>query len=387
MNRSTQTLTNLLAVYSFDATGANKRPDGSRTLLPAPCTLASIIVVSRNSRDHLETCLNSLMYTVGLNSEIIVVDEASVDGSADYVAESFPWVRLVRNKASTGPASATNQGVSHATGRYIVVLNADTEVTSGWLEALLMPLQDDKQAGMTTPRILRMGPSGEVTACGNLVHYSGLRGGRGLGRPADSPELLRPGELPAVSGACFALSRELWRQLGGLDSTFLASMEETDLSLRARLAGYKCVYVPDAVVYHNYSGGVKNARQLYFMERNRLLMLLKVYSGRTLLQLVPALAVAEGVTWKYAVRSGRKHVSAKLRAYRWLLAHRKEVARKRRETQQDRRQSDTGMLKAMTGRLYTAQLAELDAPRRPAPSANPVARLLAFVGHLRRPAA
>jgi hypothetical protein len=379
MNRSTQTLTNLLAVYSFGPTGSNRRNGSGRTPMPAPGMLASIVVVSQNSRNHLETCLNSLMYTVGLNSEIIVVDDASVDGSAEYVAESFPWVRLLRNKMGTGLVSATNQGVSQAVGRYVVVLSAATEVTSGWLDALLLPLQDG-EAGMTTPRVLRMGLSGEVTACGNLVHYSGLTKRRGLGRPADSPDLLRPAELPAVSGTCFALSRELWQQLGGLDSTFLAAMGETDLSLRARLAGYKCSYVPEAVVYHNYSAEVKNARELYFMERNRLLMLLKVYGRKTLLQLLPALVEAEAVTWKYALNGGRKHVSAKLRAYRWLLAHRQEVARVRRETQRGRRQTDTGMLKVMTGRLYTAQLAGLEAGRKPVPPARPFAGLLALLG-------
>lgn len=379
MNRSTQTLTNLLAVYSFDPGPAKGRDRSDRAPLPAPGMLASIVVVSQNSRHHLETCLNSLMYTVGLNTEIIVVDDASADGSAEYVSESFPWVRLLRNRTSTGLASATNRGVSQAVGRYIVVLNAGTEVTSGWLDALLLPLQEG-EVGMTTPRLLRMGPSGEVTACGNLVHYSGLTGRRGLGRPADSPDLLRPAELPAVSGACFALSRELWRQLGGLDPTFLAGMEETDLSLRARLAGYKCSYAPEAVVYHSYSDGVKNARQLYFMERNRLLMLLKVYGRKTLLQLVPALAAAEAVTWKYAVRAGRKHVSAKLRAYRWLLTHREEVGRMRQETQRGRKQTDTGMLKVMTGRLYTAQLADLQAGRNPGPFASFLTRLWSLVG-------
>ncbi|HET6313786.1 MAG TPA: glycosyltransferase, partial [Chloroflexia bacterium] len=141
MNRSTQTLTNLLAVYSFDPGPATGRDRSGRAPLPAPGMLASIVVVSQNSRHHLETCLNSLMYTVGLNTEIVVVDDASADGSAEYVAESFPWVRLLRNKTSTGLASATNRGVSQAVGRYIVVLNAGTEVTSGWLDALLLPLQ------------------------------------------------------------------------------------------------------------------------------------------------------------------------------------------------------------------------------------------------------
>jgi GT2 family glycosyltransferase len=318
------------------------------------------------------------MYTVGLNTEIVVVDDASADGSAEYVAESFPWVRLLRNKTSTGLAACTNRGVSHAGGRYGVVLNAGTEVTSGWLDALLLPLQDGG-AGLTTPRVLRMGPPGEVMASGNPVHYSGLTGRRGLGRAAGSPDLLRPAELPAVSGTCFALSKELWQQLGGLDSTFLAGLAETDLSLRARLAGYKCAHVPEAVVYRNFASGVKNTRRLYLMERNRLLMLLKVYGRKTLLQLVPALAVAEAVTWKYAIRGGRKHVSAKLRAYRWLLAHREEVARMRRETRRGRRQSDTGMLKMMAGRLYAARPAELEAGRKPVSSSMPLAGLLALL--------
>ncbi|HMA37743.1 MAG TPA: glycosyltransferase family 2 protein [Chloroflexia bacterium] len=321
------------------------------------CT--SIIMVSYNSRAHLARCLPTVLATCGPASEVIIVDNASTDGSADWLAQHYPAIHLVRNVHNEGFAAGTNRGAAQATGRYLVGLNPDTEVTPGWLDALLQPLRDaptGARVGVTTPRILRMAPRDTINTCGNTMHYTGITVCRGLNRPREAPELAVAREVTAASGACFAVSRVLWATLGGFDATFFTYLEDTDFSLRARLAGYRCLYVPAAVIYHHYAPVVA-PRKLYYLERNRLLMLLKCYQARTLWLLLPALALVEVLTWGYALQQGRAGLGAKAGAYRWLLAHRATIARQRRQIQRLRRASDRVVLTGMSWQLDIGTLA------------------------------
>lgn len=344
------------------------------------------MIVSYNSRVYLEKCLTAVLKTVGTDCEIVLVDNASVDGSAAFVAQAFPGVRLVCNSLNTGFAAANNQAVVLAQGRYLVALNPDTVVTPGWLEALLAPLENRPEAyaqgevgviepkpvsraalpvGLTTARILVMAgqdtdqahlATALINTCGNNAHYTGLTVCRGLGLAADAPQMSTTSPVSAVSGACFALRRDLWQSLGGLDETFFTYLEDTDLSLRASLAGYSCLYVPQAVVYHDYDPGRFSARKLYHLERNRLLMLLKIYRWPTLAWLLPALGLTELVTWGYALKSGPAVIGAKLRAYGWLWRHRAEVLQKRRRVQALRRVDDKTLLNGLCWQLDLYQL-------------------------------
>lgn len=317
---------------------------------------SSLIIVSYNSRIYLQECLSSVLANSGVASEILLVDNASGDGSADFVAQNFPEVRLIRNQHNSGFAAANNQAAKLAQGRYIVALNPDTKVSDGWLEALLQPFADDPKVGLTTPKILMLNNPAKVNTCGNTVHYSGLTTCRGLDSLADNPELAQGCEVSAVSGACFAIRRELWEKLGGFDENFFTYLEDTDLSLRARLAGYKTMYVPQSVVYHDYANRFSSAK-IYYLERNRLLMLGKSFELKTLLWLLPALVLTEIITWGYALLNGWAGIKAKIRAYWWLLHNLGLVREKRKATQLLRRVSDKTLLDNCVGRLDISQLA------------------------------
>ncbi|HEX2914868.1 MAG TPA: glycosyltransferase family 2 protein [Chloroflexia bacterium] len=324
---------------------------------------SSVVIVSYNSRADLEPCLESLLQTTGSDCEIIVVDNASTDGSAELIREKFPRVRLIANPANSGFAAANNLAVSQARGRYIVALNPDTRVTPGWLEALLAPFEQEAgvapaalRVGLTTPRILMLREPEKVNTCGNSSHFSGLTVCRGLNLPAGAAELQHQAEVPAVSGACFAIRRDLWQSLGGLDETFFTYLEDTDLSLRARLAGYTCLYQPDAVVYHDYANHF-SARKIFYLERNRYLLLLKTYRARTLLCLLPALLLVELITWGYALKNSLPGIKARWQAYLWILTHPCVVRRKRREAQALRRVSDRALLNSLLWKLDISQLA------------------------------
>lgn len=313
---------------------------------------ASVIIVNTNELHHLRRCLPAIARQDYPGCEVLVVDNASTDGSIAYVATEYPWVRLVRNETNLGYAGANNVGFRHATGDYIAVLNPDTEVRPGWLRELIRALEADPAAGLATPKILMMDDPSRINTCGNEITLTGLTFCRGLDEPADRYD--RPEVVSAVSGAAFAIRREVLERIGGFDESFFIYFEETDLSLRAALAGFRCRYVPTATVLHKYDFRF-SARKCYLQERNRAYALLKNLRWPTFVALLPGLAIAEVIAWGYAALQGREHRRAKLQGYGWLIANRRQIAAARREIQALRRVGDRRVIGRFGHRLNFAR--------------------------------
>jgi GT2 family glycosyltransferase len=321
---------------------------------------ASIILVNYNGRGYLAPCLRSLLRAAHPGQEIILVDNASTDGSVRYVEQHFPQVWVVRNEANLGFGRGNNRGAQQATGPVLVFLNPDTTVEPGWLEALLAALEADPKAGLATAKILLLDDPARINTCGNDMHLTGLTLCRGMG--AERGAFDERAEVGAVSGAAFAIRRDLFDALGGFDEAFFLYVEDSDLSLRARLAGARCLYVPDAVVYHDYALRFGPGKTFY-QERNRHLMLLKALRWRTLLVLAPALALGELVTWGFVLLRKREQVGEKLRAYAWIARHWGQVMAARRRTQALRRVRDWDLLAQSTHRLDYGQVGDGRAAR------------------------
>ncbi len=334
---------------------------------------ASVIIVSYNSRAELARCLPSVLEAGGSDCEIIVVDNASTDGSAEFVQEEFPEVCLVVSKANAGFGSGSNLGASYARGESLVFLNPDTVVEEDWLDALLDVLSGSPEIGMTTSRVLLLDDPGRVNACGNDVHFTGLTLCRGMGRARE--EMDEAAEVGAVSGAAFAMRRSLFEELGGFDEEFFLYLEDTDLSLRTRLAGYRILYVPKSVVMHDYRLQF-GPNKTFFQERNRYRMLLKCLQWRTLAVILPALLLAELVTWGFVFVGERRNFANKLRAYAWSITHWRETMERRRGVQASRRISDRRLLDACVARLEYGQVSDGVAGRAADILFNPVFALL-----------
>lgn len=313
---------------------------------------ASIVIVNYNGREDLARCLRSLAQAGHADDEIIVVDNASTDGSAAMVEAQFPQARLLRSPRNLGFGDGNNLGAGHARGAYLAFLNPDTEVAPGWLDALLAALTETPGAGLATPKILLREDPQRINTCGNDLHLSGLALCRGLGQGRD--ELADRTAVGAVSGAAFAMRRELFYRLGGFDGSFFLYMEDTDLSWRARLAGYTCLYVPESVVYHRYALRF-GPDKTYYQERNRYLMLLKGLRWPSLLLLLPALLLAEVVTWGYILLDDRPRWRNKLRAYGYILRHWPAIMAERRRVQAGRGATDRTLLRQTTHRLAYEQ--------------------------------
>ncbi|HUW14841.1 MAG TPA: glycosyltransferase family 2 protein [Anaerolineae bacterium] len=316
---------------------------------------ASVIIVAYNGRHYLDGCLHSVLDELRPGDEVIVVDNASTDGSADFVSEHYPQARLVRNAENRGFAAANNQGAALASGEVLVFLNQDTRVQAGWLQALVEGLGGGDAVGLTTSKVLVMSQPDRIQACGQDVHYTGLVFGRGFGAAAGSLDGAEA--VGAVGGCSFAARLEVWQQLGGFDETLYMYYEETDLSWRARLRGYRSVYVPDSVVYHDYRPGRPSAFRLYHSARNRRIMLLKNWRWPTLFLLAPGLLVAELVEWELAQGQGWGGLKAKLRADFWLASHLGLIRRLHTDAQKGRSVSDAEILAERTVVLQPQEVA------------------------------
>ncbi|MCS7283793.1 MAG: glycosyltransferase family 2 protein [Anaerolineae bacterium] len=284
----------------------------------------SIVLVVYNGQPYLEICLDSLRQTLPADAELLVVDNGSTDGSPALVRERMPEARLLVNRANRGFASACNQVAGIAQGEVLIFLNQDTCVEPGWLEALLEPLQNPT-VGLTTPTILWMEKPERIQSCGQVVHYTGLVFARNFGALRSAITETFPTDVAAVSGAAFAVRRDVWEKLNGFCEAFFMYYEETDLSWRAQRAGYRCLHVPLSVVHHAGRLDRPSPVALYYSFRNRLLMIWRNWGRRTLSLLGPALYLADRIEWGLALARGKAGLAAKFRAGLWLRANRRDL--------------------------------------------------------------
>jgi hypothetical protein len=303
--------------------------------------VVDVSVVSWNSLHHLRSNLPALIDQDYDSYRVVVVDNDSADETADHVAREFPDVDLVRCDRNGGYGAGNNLAFAHSRGKYVAVLNPDARPERGWLRSLVRALEERPDAAMATSKVLLASNPGRVNACGNTVHISGIAFCRGLAD--DQHAYVGMESVAAVSGAAFIARREALDEIGGFDERFFMYMEDTELSLRARLAGWDIVLAPRSRVVHDYELTIP-AQKFFYLERNRFLMLANIFRWRTLVALAPALAVAEAGVWWFALRSGRGLVRAKLASYAAIARGARTMLRQRRRVQAMRRVDDRALL-------------------------------------------
>ena len=313
----------------------------------------AIVIVAYNSGAALEKCLASVRRTAPA-AQVVLVDNASTDASADRASGSYPEVRLIRSDANIGFGAGNNLGAAHSDREFLVFINPDTVVLDGWLEAMLRPMADDPTIGLVTPKVLLQSDPSLINVAGLDVHLSGISMCRGAGESKEGFD--RAEEVAAVSGVAFAARRAVYEALGGFDPAFFLYMEDVDLSLRARLGGYRCLYVPDPVVLHEYEMRL-DPQKTFYVERGRYLMLLKSFSARTLFALLPILLLAEVITWGWVFLLRPSAAGQKAKAASWVVRHWDEIMEARRKVQTRRSVPDAHVLVHISVSLAYSQLA------------------------------
>lgn len=333
-------------------------PAGTELLSPVEKPVypkVSIVIVSYNSLNHLVRCFPSVIHLDYPDFEVILVDNHPSDGSAAWVKQHFPDVHVVNNPDNTGYAGGNNLGFAMANGEYVAVLNPDSLVEPGWLRSMVQALEADPRAGLAAGKILLMDDPSHINTCGLDITFTGLSFCRGLGQP--SGRYQHPEVVFGVSGCAFVCRRQLLEELGGFDGLFFTYYEDTDLSLRANLAGYRCLYVPSAISYHQYVWKF-SASKCYYQERNRYIALLKSLRVPTLVLLSPMLILSEVIAWGYALLQGPEHLKSKYRSLTWLAANWRQVSEARRKVQLQRQVPDRVLLSRFSWRLSFANTAK-----------------------------
>ena len=250
-----------------------------------------------NRKDLLRACLVSLQRQEGVRFEIIVVDNGSTDGSADLAERQF-GTNVIRNTENRGFCAANNQGIAAARGEYIALLNNDAEAEPGWLEALFRACSTEPDVGMAASKILVWENPRLIDKAGHLIFPDGQNRGRGSGA-IDQGQFDREEEVLWPDGCAALYRRAMLEQIGGFDEDFFAYGDDAELGLRARIAGWRCIYTPEAVVRHHRGAtlGKDSLRRLELIERNRLLLAIKLFPLSLLLwnPLYFALRLAAGM--------------------------------------------------------------------------------------------
>jgi GT2 family glycosyltransferase len=228
----------------------------------------SVIIVNWNGKQHLEECLDSLSKQTFKGFETILVDNGSVDGSTEFVETNFPAVKIIKLNNNKGFCRGNNIGLQHTRGDFIALLNNDTLVDINWLRELYMAMTKHSHVGICASCIVNYYSRDVLDTAGDGFDLCGVGYKIGEGMPVTKFQKER-----YVFGGCAGAvlyRRSMIDEIGFFDERFFALGEDLDLSFRARLAGYKCLYVPGAIVYHkvNQTVGQNSDFLLYHSRRN-----------------------------------------------------------------------------------------------------------------------
>jgi GT2 family glycosyltransferase len=319
-------------------------------------TNVSIIVVNYNGRTWLERCLGAAFTQLEPDDELVLVDNGSDDGSVDWARSTFPQVRVVALPSNVGFAAGNNAGVRASTGHYIALLNNDAAPCPGWLKALRRTLDTTRDAALATSLIVYMHSLDTVDSAGDgLMRWGGAF-------KHDHGKRVNPGYTKHdVFGACGAaclIRRSIFEAIGGFDEAFFAVYEDVDLSYRSQLAGYRCVFVPEAVVHHAGSAtlGQLSDVAIFHGQRNLEWMYWKNTPWPLLIVTAPGHIVYLIAAALYFAALGRFRVfvNAKWEALRAC----RRVWRQRRAVQRSRRSGSWRLWCLMERRSIVLKIAE-----------------------------
>jgi GT2 family glycosyltransferase len=247
--------------------------------------LVSVVVPHWNRRELLRGCLLALNTQTLREFETIVVDNGSTDGSAEMILSEFPAVVLIRNAENRGFCAAINQGILQARGRYIALLNNDAEAEPNWLAALVRGAGSATSVGMCASKILCYDQRDVIDKVGHLIYPDGQNRGRGTGE-TDHGQFDRQEEVLLPDGCAALYDRRVFETAGLFDEEFFAYGDDAEMGLRAQLSGWRCLYIPDAVVYHRHAStlGRFSVERLVLVERNRMWLAAKLFPWTLLLR-------------------------------------------------------------------------------------------------------
>jgi GT2 family glycosyltransferase len=301
----------------------------------------AVLIVCFNGREYLSDCLGSVIASDDgdIHRRIIVIDNASTDGSADFIAQSYPQIDLLKLPENRGFAGGNNAGWEYVHSKYpatkyLALLNQDTIVQTGWLGALVDHLEGWPTAAAAQAKIFLYPQQDRLNTAGNCSHYLGFGFTTGYNQ-TDAGQFDEYRQIDFPSGAACLLRCSALERVGLFDDVFFLYLEDAELGWKLRQLAYKIHFVPTSVVFHKYQFNV-GYRHYFYLERNRWYLLAKYYKLPTLILLTPAIFAMEIGQLLFAVRHGI--VTQKMRAVAFFfcpknilrLIHQRNAAQRRR---------------------------------------------------------
>ncbi len=330
-----------------------------------------VIIACYNGREYWPELMPLLSreHYADFDLEILVVDNNSSDDSVAYLREHFPRLKIIINPANLGFVGANNIGYQYAVRQkadYIYLLNQDTVIKPGWLQPLYDFARHNK-FGALQSKILLWPETERVNTLGNAIHFLGFGYGQESGRPDRQNREIK--KINYASGAGVFVSLRAWEdfvkygsQYGGtkalFDETMFMYLEDLDLGWTMSLLGYDHYLIPQSVIYHKYQFQ-RSMKNYYWLERNRLWLLLKNYRWPTMLLILPAYLLMELGQLFYALK--KRRLWQKIKSYSFLFSRQRwsELLARRRQIQNQRVQSDRAVVSHFTGLILFQELSSV----------------------------
>ncbi len=314
----------------------------------------SIIIITYNGKEMLRKYLPTITSQDYPNFEVVVVDNASTDGTADFISENYPQLKLVRSETNTGTAEGSNIGARASTGDLFFWIHNDMILERDALRLMVETITSSDDIGVCTCKVIKLNPDGSPTntidSVGGTIDRWGFPSARGIGEE-DRGQYDSVFDTFFSFGGPMLMKREAFDAAGGFDPVVFTLADDIDLCWRARLRGYRTVVNTKAVIYHHLSATLSSfarSNKRYISERNTLYMLLKNYSAASLLRFLPLyfLMISAEITTLALLRK-RQIALASVRGILWNLKRLGTIAAERRAIQKSRVTAEGEIIRLM----------------------------------------
>lgn len=309
----------------------------------------SIIIVTYNSEKYLEKCLYSVINQHYKSIEVIVFDNASSDGTRNILQKYNKEIHTLYSKENLGFASGNNHAVGEAKGKYLFLLNPDAVITADALFPLVEEMEKHSNIAACQPTVL-LYKGKSINLTGKIPHFLGFDWIK------DYKMKITPkkSEIFSISGSAVLLRKSVMKKISLFDDYYFMYYEDSDLSWRLRMYGYEMVYIPSSIVRHDYTflphgGAEKLSQKMYYLERNRIINLIKNYELHTLLLLLPLLLFTEFGMIGLAIMQG--WFIAKIRSYISLIKLIDKIFTSRKHIQRTRIRLDKDLISGFSEKL------------------------------------
>lgn len=312
-------------------------------------------ILNYNGIQYLKDCLDSILATDYENFEVIVIDNASIDGSPDFIKKNYPQIKLVENEKNYGFAKALNINSHSIRSEYLVFLNNDVKVEPNWLKILISCMEQNPKVAAANPKMLFLQNRKQVNSAGGNCDIYGVGWNRGNGE-VDNGQYDKVEEVFYANGAALVIKKIAWLSVGSFDEDYFLYGEDLDWCWRARLKGFEILYVPEAKIYHHWMGAAGFI--VPFLERYWMANLLKNYSLKTLFKIMPRYFALRTLKAAWLMKNGKNLTEqvAVFKAFKWNLKNLRRIWKKRLIVQLSRQISDKRLQESMYNGSFELQL-------------------------------